>query len=289
MEKIQKIYDCTILEADFEYQDDSRIVDTSLISREMMNKIEIVEENKIEATKENASKIGIDFEEMKKHDSWYMVNGKPCYFKDRPNNLAILNELLCVELSKYLSVPTIEYKLATKQNKVVGLISENFLVPEYEYTKSIYAPKSVLQMVRRVLTDSSFECDDVLRKQVMGLVIRNFYASLIDRRENSYYATDNDKIIIPPTHDFESAFRRVDIDSSMDPLFGYNFNPESIDVLKANNKYFLEYVDALKEYNMLVAMTSVEDKHGVIFPNEFVEHYCNYDANKKEFMKTLGF
>lgn len=286
---MEKIYNCSLTEADFEYQDDSRIVDTSLISRGVIDSVEVLEENKIESTEDNAAQIGIDVKDMKQHDSWYMINGKPCYFKNRPNNLAILNELLCVELSKYLGVPTIEYKIATKQKKIVGLVSENFLVPGYEYTKSIYAPRALVQTVKRILTDATFECDDVLRKQITGLVLRNFYASLIDRRENSYYATDGDKIIIPPTHDFESAFRRVGISESMDPLFGYNFNPDSIDVLKENNKYFLEYVEALKEYNMLIAMASVEEKHRVIFPNEFVGHYCDYDANKKELMKTLGF
>lgn len=289
MEKIQKIYDCSIPEADFEYQDDSRIVDTSLISRGMIDSVEVLEEDKIAATRDNAAKIGINIKDMKQHNSWYMIDGKPCFFKNRPNNFAILNELLCVELSKYLGVPTIEYKLATKQNKIVGLVSENFLVRGYDYTKSIYAPKTLIQTVNRILTDATFECDDVLRKQITGLVLRNFYASLFDRRETSLYATDGDKIIIPPTHDFESAFRIVDINESMDPLFGYNFNPDSIDVLKENNKYFLEYVEALKEYNMLIAMASVEEKHRVIFPNEFVGHYCNYDANKKELMRTLGF
>lgn len=282
------VYSCGIAEADFEYQDDSRIVDTSLIKSDLMDKVEINTDDKIEASEENAKLIGIDLLEMKKHDSWYKIDDKFFYFKNRKNNLAILNELICVELSKYLNIPTIEYKIATEQGEIVGLASVNFLNKDYEYTKCIHAPKSLIQDVRKMLTDRTFECDENLRKQITALVIRNMYSSLIDRRENAYYATSGEKLIIPPSHDYESAFRRIDIDSSTDPLFSYSFNPDSVAVLKENNPYFSEYMEAIKEYNMLKAMASIEEKIGVFFPNQYVEYYVNYDTNKKEFMKTLG-
>lgn len=286
---MEKLYDCSLADAAIMHSDDSRIADTSLISKDLINKVEIKDEDKIYAKDASANTIGISLEDMKKHDSWYMVDGKQCYFKYKPNNMAILNELLCVELSKYLGVPTIEYKLATKQNNIVGLISENFLTHDYDCIKSIYAPRNLIRMIRKILTDYKFECDPITRKQITALILRNFYASLFDRIENSYYGIKNSKIIVPPTHDFESAFLDFTIDGSVDPLFSYTFTPESVKLLMDNNPYFADYVNALKEYNMLVAMSSVEEKYGVVFPNEFVEHYCNYDENKKEFMKTLGF
>ncbi len=61
-------------------------------------------------------------------------------------------------------------------------------------------------MIRKILTDYKFECDPITRKQITALILRNFYASLFDRIENSYYGIKNSKIIVPPTHDFESAF-----------------------------------------------------------------------------------
>lgn len=68
--------------------------------------------------------ISVDKFHLKEKDTWYMIDGKLCFFKPR-NDYRIIGELLCSDIEKTLGVDAVEYNLAYI-NGQLGLISENF-------------------------------------------------------------------------------------------------------------------------------------------------------------------
>lgn len=71
-----------------------------------------------------------------------------------------------------------------------------------------------------------------------SLIVRNFYASLMDRNVNSYIGLKNNDIIISPLFDYKASFIEREMYFYVDHLFGYCFEPESIEYIKKNNNYF---------------------------------------------------
>lgn len=89
-----------------------------------------------------------------------------------------------------------------------------------------------------MITDANYPCDEEVRSQMTSLIVCNFYASLMDRNVNSYIGLKNNDIIISPLFDYKASFIEREMYFYVDPLFGYCFEPESIEYIKKNNNYF---------------------------------------------------
>lgn len=288
MENIGKVYDCDIFDAACRHKDDARIKNTEILKTNKTKTIDINSGVKLPADEETATVTRTPLEMIETHDSWYFLNGKFYYLKDRVNNLAILNELIGEELAEYMHIPTIHYALATKDDKIIGVLSENFLDGTYSHHQGLFANRKILRAIRKILTNKNFECDESLRRKYTAMLVKNFYSSLGDRNENTYYGISNGKLVFTPTFDYESSFIMPFEETYFDPLINYSFNPESSEFIKDNNEYFEEYLEMIKKCNIINILSRVEENHGIRIPNDFVDHYVDFDTKRKEFMKTLG-
>lgn len=288
MENIGKVYDCNILEAACKHRDDARIINTEIFKTDETKTIDINSGIKLPADEETAAVTRTPLEMIKTHDSWYFLNGKFYYLKDRLNNFAILNELIGEELAEYMGIPTVHYALASNEGNIIGILSENFLDGTYTHQQGLFASRKILREMRKMLTDKNFECDESLRRKYTAMLIKHFYSSLADRNANTYYGICNGKLVFTPTFDYESSFINPFGETYIDPLINYSFNPESSEFIKENNEYFEEYLEMIKNCNIINILSKVEENHGIRIPNDFVDHYVSFEKNKKEFMKTLG-
>ncbi len=283
-----KVYDCSILDAEFKYKDDSRIIDTSMLKTDKTKTIDINSGIKLPADDRTEKLTRTPLETIKRYNTWYFIDEKTYYLKKRVNNFAILNELIGEELAILMGIPTIHYSLATDDDDIIGVFSENFLDGTYNYHKGIHASKNTLLEIRKILTDKSYECDESLRRNYTAMLIKHFYTSLNDRSENTYYGISDGKLVFTPTFDYESSFIKLDEETYIDPLINYSFNPESSAYIKENNEYFEEYLNMILNYSITSILSRIEEKHGINIPTDFVSYYENFDKKKKEFMKTLG-
>ena len=187
-----------------------------------------------------------------------------------------------------MGIPTIHYALASNDNNIIGILSENFLDGTYTHQQGLFASRKILREMRKMLTDKNFECDESLRRKYTAMLIKHFYSSLTDRNANTYYGICNGKLVFTPTFDYEASFINPFGETYIDPLINYSFNPESSEFIKENNEYFEEYLEMIKNCDIINILSRVEENHGIRIPNDFVDHYVSFEKNKKEFMKTLG-
>ena len=285
---MKREYNCSLVDAELNYLDDTRIIDTSLLKTDNTKSIDINSGIKLPIDEETAELVKIDIKDLEKYDSWYFIDGRVFFLKERKSNLSILNELLGQELAEYMHIPTIKYNIATEKSSIIGLFSENFLDGTFEHKKGIYASKSILKEIRNILTDPNYQCDELLRKRYTALLVKNLYTAIGDRTNNSYYGIKNGKLIFTPTFDYESAFINPTFAFSGDPLFDYTYTQEAMEYLKNNNQYFMEYIEMIKNNSMLSSLGNIEEKYGIVVPNCYIEHYVDFDTKRKEFIKTLG-
>ena len=285
---MNKVHKCSIPEAELNYKNDIRIVDTSLLKTDHLKSISVSDGIKLPVDQETAELVKIKLDDLEEYGYWYYINGRTYFLKERKSNFAILNELLGQELAEYMSIPTIKYNIAVDKDEIIGLFSENFLDGTFEHRKGMYASKQILKEIRNILTNPDYECDELLRRRYTSSLVKSFYTAIGDRYKNSYYGIKDGKLVFTPTFDYESSFINPFGETYIDPLINYSFNPESSEFIKENNEYFEEYLEMIKNCNIINILSKVEENHGIRIPNDFVDHYVSFEKNKKEFMKTLG-
>lgn len=255
------------------------------------SKFDILNEHfKIEINEDGADFIGTSLENLKNYPNWYLIGNKKFYFKERKGVRALVSELLGEDLSKYVGIDTIEYKIVQdKSGNILGLISEDIKDEGALYTRSCYLSKKELQEIRKILLDKGYVCDENLRRQLTLYLVRNFYSSLKDRVSNSFLAKKNGQIILPAIIDYESSYIEPDMMTYVDPLMNFTFHPESIQFIRENNNYYQEYVDLVLSYSYDDALRRVEDKHQIEIPSDVKDYYLSFESERNEFLSHIGF
>lgn len=255
------------------------------------SKFDILNEHfKIEISEDGAEFVGTSFDNLKNYPNWYLIGNKKFYFKERKGVRALISELLGEDLSHFMDLDTIEYKIVQdKMGNILGLISEDVKDEGALYTRSSYLSKKDLQEIRKILLDKTYECDDDLRRKLTAYLVRNFYSSLKDRIANSFLAKKNGKIILPAIIDYESSYIETDMMTYVDPLINYTFHPESIQFIRENNEYYQEYVDRVLSYSYDEALRRVEDTHQISIPSDVKEYYLGFENERNEFLSHIGF
>lgn len=285
---MNKVHKCSIPEAELNYKNDIRIVDTSLLKTDHLKSISVSDGIKLPVDQETAELVKIKLDDLEEYGYWYYINGRTYFLKERKSNFAILNELLGQELAEYMSIPTIKYNIAVDKDEIIGLFSENFLDGTFEHRKGKYASKQILKEIRNILTNPDYECDELLRRRYTSALVKSFYTAIGDRYKNSYYGIKDGKLVFTPTFDYESSFINSQSYFTGNPLFDCVFSKESVEFFKKNNPYFLEYMEMIKNSNMLSSLGNIEEKHGIVVPNCYIEYYVDFEAKRKEFIKTFG-
>ena len=272
--------------------DIARDVEVNLsLLRTGYSKFDILNERfKIEVSEDGADFIGTSLENLKNYPNWYLIGNKKFYFKERKGIRALVSELLGEDLSHFMDLDTIEYKIVQdSESNILGLLSEDIKDEGALYTRSCYLTKKDLQEVKRILLDKTYECDEDLRRKLTAYLVRNFYASLKDRIANSFLAKKNGKIILPAIIDYESSYIEPDMMTYTDPLINFTFHPESIQYINENNEYYQEYVDKVLSYSYDEALRRVENTHQISIPSDVKEYYLGFENERNEFLSHIGF
>lgn len=259
--------------------------------RTSYSKFDILNENlKIEISEDGAILVGTSLDNLKRYPNWYLIGNKKFFFKERKGVRALVSELLGEDLSKYVGIDTIQYKIVQdKAGNIKGLLSEDVKDHGALYTRSCYLGKKDLQEVKRILLDKTYECDEDLRRKLTLYLVRNFYAALKDRTANSFLAKKNGQIILPAIIDYESSYIESDMMTYVDPLINFTFHPESIQYIRDNNDYYQEYVDLVLSYSYDEALRRVEDTHQISIPSDVKEYYLGFENERNEFLSHIGF
>lgn len=231
-------------------------------------------------------------------DSWYFIklfgdkSYNYYYYKKITSLKDMLNELIGVEVSKYMELPTVEYSIAEENGNISGLLSKNFNDPDKNYINSDSLRElNYYKRLRNLLLDSTPDFQNKgVKKLITTYFMNNFYLSLKDRTTNSKCYIDGMDVIIAPIFDYESAFLDPEMVNYIDPLFLHqiSINKKVVNGIEKANNTFNEVVDKLNELNIKKIMDKVQDKNCIYIPDEIKNYYIDYDNKRREHMKTLG-
>lgn len=231
-------------------------------------------------------------------DNWYFIklfgdkSYNYYYYKKIISLKEMLNELIGVEVSKYMCLPTVEYTIAEENGVISGLLSKNFNDPDKNYINSDSIRElNHYKRLRNLLLDSTPDFQNKgIKKLITTYFMNNFYLSLKDRTTNSKCYIDGMDVIIAPIFDYESAFLDPEMVNYIDPLFLHqiSINKKVVNGIEKANNTFNEVVDKLNELNIKKIMDKVEDKNCIYIPDEIKGYYIDYDNKRREHMKTLG-
>ncbi len=111
--------------------------DLSLLYRDNTRGIKCSSLESYKGTIYELSKIlNVDVETLLYKNHWYLYQDEFYYLKKRACISYILNELLGEYISRYMSLPTVTYDLALDDDKIVGLLSKNFLRSDGNYKQA---------------------------------------------------------------------------------------------------------------------------------------------------------
>lgn len=235
------------------------------------------------ATLRLSETLNINYDTLKSYPCWLVYDGEYYYLKQRDRILPIIREFLGVELSLYMDLPTIDYHLASVEDEIVGLISKNFRRQGIKYINTFESKRSKSLKREMVLKHPEFFNEDYARMLACYL-IRNYFACQRDRRVNVEYYKVGKREYLAPLFDYENSFEEV-IDGYEDSLFLYPFSENDISGMIKKNKYLREYLEYILEFDFDASLRIIENKHGILIPDEVCEEILNFGVERKEGLK----
>lgn len=261
----------------------SEVTDFDVVKLDSDKIVDLSNSIKLKANEELSRITNTDVLQLELYDNWIYLNGKVCYMKQIYNLQVLFSELLGETISKYMNLPTIEYKIGKNEDGMY-LVSENFKKEELEYIDSVFFGKKKLNSIKNSLLNGE---DTPFVKELSKYLITNFYIALTDRTYNTSIIKDNGGFMLAPTYDYESAFVDEKSDIYLDPIISYNFYPASSEKM-LDNKYFEEGLYKLLDMEFENIINKVEEEKGIVFPNRLAEYYLDFNNERKEYIKTLG-
>ena len=244
---------------------------------------------KLDVDTDIARSMNLPISDLLDYPNWYVKCGKKFYFKKRNGLSGLLNELLGEDLSRWMDLPTVHYDIVENDDgEIIGLFSENVRKKDVIYRKSKFLSKYEVEYIRRVFTEKDFECDQKFKRDLTYYIVRNYFAALRDRYSNSEIIVNEDGFEIPHLMDYESSYIDHLLITYCDPMLDFTFNPESIDLLKENNEYFVEAVDRAFSYNYRDALMRIENEHKIVIPYSVRDYYKEFEARRRETMEYMG-
>lgn len=237
------------------------------------------------ATVELSKILNIDYGTLRRYPHWFIYNGEYYYLKQRDHILPIIREFLGVELSCYMDLPTIDYNIASIEDEIVGLMSKNFRVPGINYMFTVDSNKYDSFMRETVLKHPHFFSEEYAR-MLARYFIRNYFACQRDRTVNvECYKVGNHEYLAP-LYDYENSFEEV-FGGYEDAMFLYPFSEESINKMIKSNKYLKEYLEYILEFDFDKYLRVIENKHGILIPDEVNEEILMFGEERKEGLKKV--
>lgn len=244
--------------------------------------------NEIKPTEELAQKLNIPYFLLCFHSNYVSVNGTDYFFKQPLDTKYLLSELLGVELSKFMGLKTIEYRLLSDRGSIIGLLSKNFRKPSKNYISSYHLSKDDLNLIITTLTERKYD-NTPFKNELARFLIRNFYAAETDSGPNVLCEKKQENISLAPLFDYEHSFRNIYLEKYEDDLFIDNFGNN----IKISFDFLSRLLDSsdiqssLKKvllFNMRKALANIEDNQGIKIPEILISSLTDFDEKRKKFM-----
>lgn len=260
--------------------------------------LEIIKENRVKLAK----KLNISLAEIILKNNWYIYDGEYYYYKRLDSAFRIMNELIGVYLSKYMSVPTVEYTLALDFGKIVGLLSKNFRKLKKRYYLATCVNSKYLKKFSNSLNEPIV---DELRKSLDRLIMKDFYSCMTDRVRNTLVSMTRLKnVSLETSFDYEMSFiderdslyprfekdETHEFDRYFNPLF-YNDDEDKsygeidYDTLKGMMEYdeYLIYLfERIMDFDIAKAIKCIEEENGMVVAEDLKNYYINFDKIRKD-------
>lgn len=240
-------------------------------------------------TEDMARYMNLSINDIDDYQNWYYKNGRHFYFKKAKGLSSLLNELLGQDFSLYMGLPTVSYEIVENDDEeIIGLLSGNVRIKDVIYRPSRFLSSIELDYIKRVFMDGTFECDKGFKKDLTYYVVRNYFSSLRDRYMNSEVIVTEDGFQIPHLMDYESSYIDHLMVTYQDPMLTITFNPETIQILKENNEFFIEALELASSYKLIDAILRIEEKYRIVVPLSVKEYYKEFDCNRRVTMEYMG-
>lgn len=244
--------------------------------------------NEITPTRELAQKLNIPYHLFSFHSNYVCVNGNNYFFKQPRGTRYLLSELLGVELSKFMGLKTIEYRLLSDRDSIVGLLSKNFREPTKNYIEACHLSKDDLNLIITTLTERKYD-NTPFKNELARYLMRNFYAAETDSGPNVLCEKRQENISLAPLFDYEHSFRNIYLENYEDDLFIDEFGNKieiDFDFLSRllNSPNIQSSLKKVLLFNMRKALTSIEDKQGIKIPKFLISRLTDFDEKRKKFM-----
>lgn len=231
---------------------------------------------------------GLPDGELRYYNNWYKINERYYYLKVRDTLTTLFNELLGVEMSLYMHLPTIKYELALFEDSIIGLLSENFRIKGNDFHLAITLPTRKKVQNTQLLAQPFSLTNNELHEELANYIARNYYVNLRDRHANVIYEKVGAKILLGPLYDYEQSFDYLDATSYRDPLFNRAITLDMLRRYINFNRVLASSFERMMEYDIEYSLNKISEEKKIIIPKDVYEYYQELDSlGKKRLMKVL--
>lgn len=235
----------------------------------------------ISLNEDYCKKINIDISRKKHWDNWYIYKSEFYYLKARKKTLPIVKELIGEDLSKYMSLPTVEYSLCLQNGKIIGLVSKNFRKQDRIYFSGTQSGVK-LHTKRECALRYKDAYGEKYSRELVSYMIKNFFVNQKDRQVNTLYYIKDGEDHLAELFDYEASFKSSNESILEDPLFSYYIKEERIKEYAKTNPLFEEYIELVLSYNIEDALSRIESGYGIGIHEEIKSDIIQYTKSRRE-------
>ena len=133
------------------------------------------------------------------------------------------------------------------------------------------------------------EYDSKFQRDLTNYVFRNYFSSLQDRLCNSELIINRDgSFEIPPIMDYTSSYNNHLMVTYLDPLISITITEEVVNDAMIGNRFVSDSLKRTLSYNMYDALLRLEEKYGIVIPNDIKDYYLQFDDYRRCFMLDMN-
>lgn len=230
-------------------------------------------------------RLNIPNSDQSRYDNWYSIMHESYYFKNRTYLQNILNELLGVQLSKYMGFTSIEYELAILNGKIIGLLSKNFRKDNTKYLYATELTKRDHRIIAHYLTAKTSILNLEYKRELYNYIMRLYYAASFDLTINVLCERKGFLPHLSTLFDYEKSLMDTKEDAIYDPFIDLYISGKTIKTILDNNPSMEKSINKVLGFNMKDALEKIEEQYNISIPDEVKNKYLEYDSSRKEFME----
>lgn len=228
------------------------------------------------------TELHIPLRELEKRNNWYELDGKKYFVKRRALMQNIINELLGEYVSKYMNLATVHQSLLLDDDKIIGLVSENFRKKGIKYVKADCLTDEEHCKINKVLLSRPTLINRNYKRKMYDYLMRNFYTNQCDRMNNVLCYYHFNRIYLAELYDYEMSFISPEDYRLIDPYFmGIDITTNFLAKLLNWDANLQSSVDKIRNFDMQDALDYLENYYKIIIPDDLSDYYLDYDQKRK--------